>query len=271
MKARIMKPSNEELRVQNEIKLWEKYISKKYSDAKDGTYLIACMRAAQKVHKLLMEQHHTGTSISITMEFLNELVNGMPLTPLTGDDNEWDNKNAAVNLNNKKGLIASYQNNRYTALFKEIYGDGTIKYHDNNRVICYDPIMENSFQFGLANLIYDEMYPIKMPYYPKEPECIEVFTFQSDQSKSDVSDFDTAAVLEIHRTTKNGDISIPIDRFFREPKEGETPTFGSWVEIDIYEFNERIKSSNYKNLDLSDLGLEDFYNKYIDEDNNETT
>ena len=264
----VRKPSEEELRVKKEVKLWEKSIAKKYQDAKEGTYLFSCMYCALAAYKMLLDQGHSGTSISITMDFINKLASGKPLTPLTGEDSEWDNKNIAVgNINKKDGLILAYQNNRYTALFKEVYGDGTVKYHDNNRVMCYDPIMENYFQFGLANLIYDDMEPIEMPYYPLDPVCIEVFAFQSDQNNAEKSDFDTVAILNIYDSCNDGDSRTPINRFFREPKESEKPTLGSWVEIDVVELADRIKESSYKNLDLSDLGLEELYKENVNETN----
>ena len=259
----VRKPSKEELRVKKEIELWDKSIAKKYSDAKEGGYLFACMNSALKAYKMLLNQGHTGTSISITMDFLNKLASGKPLTPLTGEDSEWDNKNAR---GDKEGVKAAYQNKRYTALFKEIYEDGTVKYHDNNRVMCYDPIMENYFQFGLANLIYDDMEPIEMPYYPLDPVCIEVFAFQSDQNNAEKSDFDTVAILNIYDSCNDGDSRTPINRFFREPKKGEKPTLGSWVEIDVVELADRIKESSYKNLDLSDLGLEELYKETLNDE-----
>jgi len=195
------------------------------------------------------------------MYLLNSMFDGKPLTPLTGEDDEW--KPIAGRFANGEVVNTKYQNTRYNDLFKDVNGDGTIIYHDNNRVSCYDPIMENYFSFGLVNKICDEIYPIAMPYMPGDSDCeVQVFTFQYNQENSEKSDFDTVIVLSAH--TKEGK-NIPINRFFREPNEGESPTYGSWVEINIAELKDRIDNGPMKNLDLIDLGLDGVYHNYIEE------
>ena len=197
------------------------------------------------------------------MYLLNSMFDGKPLTPLTGEDDEWEAVRKSKAIFGAYPLYKKYQNTRYNDLFKDVHDDGTVIYHDNNRVSCYDPIMENYFYLGLVNKICDEIYPITMPYMPGDSDCeVQVFAFQYNQENSEKSDFDTVIVLSAH--TKEGK-NIPINRFFREPNEGEAPTYGSWVEINIVELKDRIDNGPMKNLDLIDLGLDGVYRNYIEE------
>lgn len=53
-------------------------------------------------------QGHSGFSASYTINAFSRLANFKPLTPLTGDDDEWNKAGTGV-----------YQNKRYSAVFKE--------------------------------------------------------------------------------------------------------------------------------------------------------
>lgn len=251
------KGSDIDLRVENEIKLWKEDLTKKSTYDDEYSYEFLCMDCAKDIYYELLRQGHSGTSINITMEFLKRLVDRKPLTALTDNEEEWGKTEYDIF---KKGIKNKYYNRRYPALFKDVYEDGHIIYRDNNRVTCYDPIMETSFGMGIANLIYDEMNPIEMPYYPEKSDVtMEVFSFQYDKETADKSDFDTIVVLDI--IDKNSDKRTSVNRFFREPKEGEVPTLGSWVEIDIIELKDRIDNGTLKNLDLIDLGLDEMYHE----------
>lgn len=243
-------------RAEYEIKLWKEDLTKKSTYNDEYEYDFLCMDAAKDLYEDLLRQGHSGTSINITMEFLKRLVDGKPLTALTDNEEEWGKTEYDIF---KKGIKNKYYNKRYPALFKDVYEDGHIVYRDNDRVTCYDPIMETSFHMGIANLIYDEMNPIKIPYYPGESDVtMEVFSFQYDKETADKSDFDTIVVLN----TYDHDNKVEhINRFFREPKEGEAPTLGGWVEIDIIELKDRIDNGTLKNLDLIDLGLDEMYHE----------
>lgn len=61
--------------------------------------------------EIFAKQGHTGFTASYTIGMLKRLLNFLPLQPLTGESNEWNE----VGDN-------TYQNNRCSAVFKE--GDG---------------------------------------------------------------------------------------------------------------------------------------------------
>lgn len=128
----------------------------------------------------------------------------------------------------KNGGVATYQCKRMSSLFKDVYPDGTVKYHDNNRCYCtYKDNPSVSWSNGFVSNIYDEMYPLIMPYMPNnrpdEIVCDELLTDRRN------GDYDTLAILYINRS--NGE-RVEVNRYF---KEGET----SFIEISKEEYEER--------------------------------
>ena len=53
-------------------------------------YGCACYESALKAFKSLLEDEHSGFSISITKNILNRLIDGKPLTPIEDTDDVWD-------------------------------------------------------------------------------------------------------------------------------------------------------------------------------------
>lgn len=275
MKKRIKKKNNkkcisikenkEYARAKHEVMLLKKEWEKELDEKNDGImydYMCACLDSALEAYKLIAKQGHSGSSISYTMHFLELLTFRKPLTAIKDKPEEWAKVDYPEEVCAKLGYKEKYQSVRCGSLFKDVNFNGETTYHDNDRVFCFDPIFENSYSFGLASKIYDEMFPIKMPYKPKsESDRFVVFCFLSDPKLKDKSDFDTALLLYIEKT--NGE-KIEVNRFFREPIEDEESTYGSWVEIDILEVKERIDSCEMKNLDLIDLGLDDAYHMALE-------
>lgn len=175
---------------------------------------------------------------------INDYASGLPLTPIIDDPQDWVDLKII-----KKGVIKKEYCKRYPRLFRETYKDGHIMYRDNDRVSAFDHILGLNYHFGLCNLVYDEMFPIKLPYeVESENARFYIHTFLSNRDDKD-SEFDTAALLFIEKP--NGE-QIPINRYFRVANEDEEPDIGGWVKIGVKELEERIKTSK-SNLELSDL------------------
>jgi len=68
------------------------------------------------------EQGHSGFSASYAISFLQRLLNWKPLTPLTGEDDEWNDGGEGWPLDDSGTL----QNKRCSAVFKR--PDGTAYY-----------------------------------------------------------------------------------------------------------------------------------------------
>ena len=188
-------------------------------------YGCACYDSALKAFESLCGDGHSGFSIGITKGILNRLIDGKPLTPIEDIEDVWN-----VCSRGENGGVVTYQCKRMSSLFKDVYPDGTVKYHDNDRYYCIkwdDPNL--CWHNGFIGKIYSEMFPLTMPYMPSNKAdvivCDELLTDRKN------GDFDTLAVLYIQRS--HGE-KVEVNRYF---KEGEK----SFIEISPEEYEERKK------------------------------
>ena len=156
------------------------------------------------------------------------LIDGKSLTPIEDTDDVWN-----LIDNHENGYI-SYQCKRMSSLFKDVYADGTVKYDDISRSYCIDiHDSNNKYSSGLVRRIIDAMFPITMPYMPGKPIKVYCEDFLTDKKNGD---FDTVGVFYALKTENDKQEKIEINRFFREPKEGEE---GRWTEISKEEYMQR--------------------------------
>ena len=156
------------------------------------------------------------------------LIDGKSLTPIEDTDDVWN-----LIDNHEDGYI-SYQCKRMSSLFKDVYADGTVKYDDISRSYCIDiHDSNNKYSSGLVRRIIDAMFPITMPYMPGKPIKVYCEDFLTDKKNGD---FDTVGVFYALKTENDKQEKIEINRFFREPKEGEE---GRWTEISKEEYMQR--------------------------------
>jgi len=73
----------------------------------DSDYSGKLAEGVMELIKVFNEQGHSGMSASMTIQLLSRLLSYKPLTPLTGEDNEW--------FDHGEGL---YQNVRCPSVFK---------------------------------------------------------------------------------------------------------------------------------------------------------
>ena len=254
---------NEKKRAEKEIKILKEALGKEHPE------LLFIWEEALKVYNLIISRcpyiinnRDFGERVLQNVRYLNE---GFPLTPIEDDDADWQEiQNGALVNMRKVNVVEKYRSNRHSSLFKEVYKDGHIEYHDNYRVTTENFITGTEYIFGLSNLIYDEMYPIKMPYNRKSEWGAKVYIhdFVSDPEDKE-SNFDTIAVLFAKRP--DGKI-VSINRYFRVPNDDEEPTYGNWVEIKLSEFTDRVHRAN-SNLTIEDLDYSYLLDK--EEDQNE--
>ena len=158
----------------------------------------------------------------------NCLIDGKPLTPIEDTDDVWNQ------IDNHEDGYKSYQCKRMHSLFKDVYADGTVKYDDISRSYCIDiHNSNNKYSSGLVRRIIDAMFPITMPYMPGKPIKVYCEDFLTDKKNGD---FDTVGVFYALKTENDKQEKIEINRFFREPKEGEE---GKWTEISKEEYMQR--------------------------------
>ena len=203
---------------------------KENPNQKDGEYDYGCTcyESALKAFEILCDDGHSGLSIKMTQAILNRLIDGKPLTPIEDTDDVWN-----LIDNHEDGYI-SYQCKRMHSLFKDVYADGTVKYDDISRSYCIDiHNSNNEYSSGLVRRIINAMFPITMPYMPGKPIKVYCEDFLTDKKNGD---FDTVGVFYALKTENDKQEKIEINRFFREPKEGEE---GIWTEISKEEYMRR--------------------------------
>lgn len=184
-------------------------------------YGVACYKGALEAFEVLCNQGHSGYSICFTKQILNRLIDGKPLTPIEDTEDVW-------NLVESNEVRKCYQCKRMSSLFKDVYADGTVKYHDNDRCYCVKWDAPNlRWHNGFISNIYNELFPLTLPYMPSSVSdvivCDELLTDRKN------GDFDTIAVLYIQRA--HGD-KVEVNRYF---KEGDI----SFIEISPEEYKER--------------------------------
>lgn len=198
----------------------------------DG-YGAGCFRSALKAFRSLMDDGHSGFSIGITKAILDRLIDGKPLSPIEDVADQW---NKCCYGDDEKTV---YQNARMSALFKDVYPDGTVSFYDIDRVVLVemeDDGTETTWNSGLASKIVDELVgPISLPYYPKD-KPYKVYAQQFDSVNAEVGCYDTTRIIKVVDPDGN---EIPCGRFYAETADG-------MVEIDEEEYLRRERS--YKRM-----------------------
>lgn len=185
-------------------------------------YGCACYDSAIRAFESLLGDGHSGMSIGFTKDILNRLIDGKPLTPIEDTEDTWE---YAYNNSDDSEV---YRCKRMSSLHKKITQDGIVTYSDVDRYYCTSKDNPNvSWHNGFVAKIYDEMFPLTMPYMPNNKAdvivCDELLTDRKN------GDYDTMAILYIQRA--NGE-KVEVNRYF---KEGDT----SFVEISLEEYKER--------------------------------
>ena len=168
-------------------------------------------------------------SIGITKQILVRLIEGKALTPIEDTEDAWDQEMTLV-----KHEKVSYQCKRMYSLFKDIYPDGRIEYHDNDRIICANINNINScYSFGFVNKIIEGYIgKIKMPYVPlAKPIKAICEDFKSEEGKGDFDTFGILYYIDEKGNKKN------VNRFFKETEKGVE-------EISNEEYTNRKNKSN---------------------------
>lgn len=201
-------------------------------DSNEFDYGCSCYKSALKAYKSLCEDGHSGFSFNATKNILIRLMEGQPLTPITDEDffvrangTEVQSLEAPEYLK-ERGLKSDIQCPRMSSLFREETLDGKVSYHDNDRAY-YINIEEPSDTYHSWNGFIDEMFPITMPYIPKQGKYkIYAQTFLTDKKHGD---FDTKGILYV--ITPEGE-RVDLNIFQTEGDDGK------WRDITKEEYEE---------------------------------
>lgn len=203
-------------------------------------YGCACYNSAMKAFKSLLGDDHSGLSIGITKNILNRLIDRLPLTPIEDTEEVWGEPRIDSRDKSKR-----YQCKRMSSLFKRVAQDGSVTYSDIDRYYCTNE--ENphvSWHNGFVAKIYNEMYPLTLPYMPNSrPDVIVCDELLTDRKNGD---YDTLAILYIKKA--DGE-RVEVNRYFKESEV-------SFAEISPEEYKERqrLHEERIKSEDESKAG-----------------
>lgn len=173
----------------------------------EAQYMIACYDSALRAYEKLMKDDHSGTSFAITRGILEKLIYEIPLTPVEDKEIMWEH---AYDCGNE----SVFQHKRMPSVFKMVNKQtGAVKFSDNNRVLCKNPIDTNSAYFYnvFIRMVIDGMFPIEFPYMPtKEKYVAYVTEFLMDPANGD---FDTMNLVSVK--LPNGEVR-PINLYYKE-------------------------------------------------------
>lgn len=166
--------------------IWaEEEVKKALAETPDENkkYLKLIYESALEAYNVLLEEGHSGLSISLTLQVLSHLIERKPLTSITEKDFEGVTPldRSEVFLS-KRGFKEVYQCPRYSSLFKEVYLDGSVSYSDNNRVETIDRFGA-ACHCGRITKMVDREFPITLPYSPGKPYKVYTIEFTYDRDK----------------------------------------------------------------------------------------
>lgn len=191
------------------------YALKQYdSETEDAArgYFEMCCKSALKAFKSLLEDGHSGMSISITKGILMRLIDGKPLSNIEDTDDIWNL------VHTTEDGAKHYQCMRMSALFKKVDKEGNVRYSDNDRVICVDVNSKLTYRNGLAFNYVDSHYPITMPYYPADKSYLvycEDFCMGKPNARGE---YTHKALLYM---TKPDGVQVDLNLYYRENDKGE--------------------------------------------------
>lgn len=211
------KPKNETVsRIEKEIKL-----AKEVSDE----YGSNCLDSAKKAYMSLLDDGHSGYSISFTKNILNRMIDSLPLTPIEDNEDTW-----ASDYSTRYDGTRVYYCKRMSGLFKVIHPDGTVSFRDINRSYYIDIAHEDSTWSSkwVRNLV-DKLYPIAMPYYPDSRK----YKVRAETYGKRIGEYDIYHIIDLQ--LPDGTV-ILIDKYFKEHDDPKD------IEITKEEF-EKLKES----------------------------
>lgn len=126
--------------------------------------------------KLFSEQGHSGFSANYLINTLERLMRFKPLTPLTGEDIEWNKV-----FERSDGTV-TYQNKRCSSVFKDVRNGETISCHDIDGIAVSDNGGITWFSSGRFRK------DVTFPYYPPTHADEVYIEYTEDVAAGETSD-----------------------------------------------------------------------------------
>lgn len=200
-------------------------------------YGFACRDNALRAFESLLRDDHSGMSIGFTKAILDRLIAGKPLTPIEDIEEVWGSPRIDSFDGSKQ-----YQCKRMNSLFKHVAQDGSVTYNDIDRYYCTSKKNpQKRWYNGFVAKIYNEMYPLTLPYMPSSrPDVIVCDKLLTDRKNGDYTHpYDTLAILYIKKA--DGEI-VEVNRYFTENDISVTE-----ISPEEYKERQRLQEERIKN------------------------
>lgn len=184
-----------------------------------------CYKSAVRAYENVIADRHSGSTIAVTKNIINRLIDVMPLTPIEDTEDVW----APVD-----GSDNTYICKRFPSLTKKVDKEGKVTYHDSRRDYCKDIATTNKYSCGFISSLLDQLVPITMPYNPSTKRIV-VLTHDWT-----VGDKWYLAIRSAHMPSGE---CVPIDKFVVINEKQN-----SVEEITEEEFDKVYKEANFKPL-----------------------
>lgn len=201
-------------------------VSRNTSDD-DFDYVGKCAESAFKAYQSLLSDGHSGMSISITKNLLDRLISLKPLTPLSNEPDQWEEK---IPIDPTVDGV-EYIHKRYPSLTKTVRKNAINEYNDCDLFSCVNinnPTV--TFSSGFVIRKVKDLYPITFPYYPPTTPYLiytDDYLFNPENG-----DFDSIAILYVVDGYGN---KKDVNKFYREIN-------GKFIEISQRQYyDEKVK------------------------------
>lgn len=213
--------SNMEKWAEREVEIVRQEIMKRTPDG-DISYDMGCYESALKAYSSLCGDGHSGFSFGETYRILMRLCQTLPLTPIKDEDfgEEYTYmSDRRRSWGEPKMGEKSTQCPRMSSLFRSIWDDGKVTYHDNDRCVCINSEnLDDTFYCGLYTGFVNDLFPITMPYYPKPNQKYKIYVTSFTVGGADVDAIDKIIDPCGNIVMDSGNI---FQKFFKENTSGE--------------------------------------------------
>jgi len=250
---------------ENEIKIACKIENPDWTpDSGEFDYGCSCYTSALKAYKSMLEDEHSGMSWSLTVGVLNRLLKHKPLSSIVDEDFNATQENEIFYTKEdleSAGLKSKKQCPRMSSLFRDEFLDGTIKYTDVDRYYCFD-INEPDCTYtgGMATKLIDELFPIKMPYYPPSTP----YKIACEELTNGEGEEECCMCAYLYIITPSGD-KVDVNKFYKQVKDGEPVTTSyespSFIDANGNEVTGQVREITYQPTKWVDITSEEYYNK----------
>lgn len=210
--------------------------SKNMNESLQSEFLIKLYETTLDFIENNMNSDWSESHLLIIKDLVNNLADGIPLTPILDTPDNW------IEVNKEEDGIV-YQCKRCFDLFKKIYNDGRVLYEYMNRITDISNNNNLPYCFNLIHLILNELEPITMPFVYERIKVNTECCLIEDEYET--------ILVAFYDYTKPYSEKVSVNRYFRDCNDNDPNQivkYGCWVEISRYEYEELKNSYEIKEV-----------------------